>query len=198
MDITVLISIASLVLTPSAALGGVFLGQWMQRRTTREQLAAQDRRDELARAHEDRHRFTEERRAIYANFLAATTSFDDLVTGQRRILEPAMEAEAEHSPIDADFAAIHNRLVVDRGFDTAVDAAMLEYNKTLGNLELTAGDPVRASAYKLMHALMEYAILSIQSWQPRSAARRHEDAKTEREKVRNLMRSELGIVMPSE
>jgi len=69
--IPIWVTVALAFLAPVAALVGVVVGAVMQRRTTRLQLEATEKRDRELWAREDRHRFTEKKRELYAEYLDA-------------------------------------------------------------------------------------------------------------------------------
>ncbi|GAA3230805.1 hypothetical protein GCM10017691_24110 [Pseudonocardia petroleophila] len=64
-------------IAPAIAIVGVYFGQRMARTTAELQVKAQERRDQLAWAREDQHRFTEDRRDLYADFLATAEALID-------------------------------------------------------------------------------------------------------------------------
>ncbi|CAM5244037.1 hypothetical protein STENM327S_03143 [Streptomyces tendae] len=69
----------------AGALGGAFMGAWMQRRATLEQIAAQERA-------EQRNQLRTDRRASYAEVMDASERFiaslDDIVAARRALAGP--------------------------------------------------------------------------------------------------------------
>jgi hypothetical protein len=140
---------------PLAALAGVFVGQRMQRQTTREQLAEQRRRDELTWNRENRHRFTSEKRVLYADFLAAAMKFSNFgASAHARLLAQNITALAER-PDSVEQA--HSEIVEQHNYKTKLLEASLEFNDVLTRLLLIASSQVRDSAERYADYLIGLA-----------------------------------------
>ena len=70
--IPIWVTVALAFAAPVFALIGVVVGAVMNRRTTRLQLEAGRQRDRELWAREDRHRFAEQKRVLYAEYLTVT------------------------------------------------------------------------------------------------------------------------------
>lgn len=92
------------VIAAAAALLGVLLGQLLQTRREdrnwRRQREDQRRRDVALWDREDRHRFTDTKREIYAKQLEALRAFRDAAMDQIRTIDTARRAGDDRDPLN--------------------------------------------------------------------------------------------------
>jgi hypothetical protein len=164
------------LVAPVFALAGVVVGQLLQRRTTREQLEAQRRSTqeqlaeqrrtlELTWSREDKHRWTADKRRLYAEMLTAGGKAQDVVAEAyyytRRHVEE-LEAANGHQADDEE----RRNFAKEQGYVDRFLVAMNELENLRNQVALIA--PSRVQMYSgYWHQKFESAWSAIlASWSP--------------------------------
>lgn len=191
------VPLAGALIALVAGLIGVVVGGRMARKTTREQLAAQERQAELTRAREDRHRFTAEKRVIYAEFLVATDKFRDLVADTDNQIRQELDSLEEAYPAVA-LRDLHRNLSQERGYRELMSAKVDEITYLLSQLELIAPKKLHREADKLRFAVTRMSICTVDIWDPSSSDSYMAESFMARIELMKRMREDLGEYSSSE
>jgi hypothetical protein len=176
---------------PAAALGGVVLGQRMQRSTAREQLAEQRRVHELTWSREDRHRFSSEKRAIYAEFLSAVQQNAVLAESWLHSTRIEINSRLSEHPT-ADKAEVHRAIVKENGYRGKRDELDRKFRTQLAELELVAPESLREAAVQIVHVTILALNSIVLSWNNDKAFERIIEAVNARGPLLVEMRRDLG------
>ena len=140
--IPVWVTVALAFLAPVAALVGVVVGAVMQRRTTRLQLEAARVRDRELWAREDRHRFTEQKRVLYAEFVSVCVRVSERATS---ITSETFRNESKRSQ--------EPRELLDGEGNAWFEDTLVEAERLLASVNLVAAKDVFVAAEKLRSPL---------------------------------------------
>lgn len=179
------------LIAPVAALGGVVVGQRMQRETTERQLAEQRRRDVELWAREDKHRFSSAKRVLYAELLTSAGQYQRLVSDMvhktyRYIEDFPAKTGKEIEPED------RGRFLIKHEFSNKIFEAATEFSNLRNQVSLVATGRVQQAAERFASAL-EYANLTTQQvWTDEEAHRQLMDAHDEMDLLKRAMRADLG------
>jgi hypothetical protein len=178
-----LLTVLVAFIAPTAALSGVFLGQWMQRRTTREQLAEQRRRDREAHKREDQHRFTEQRRVAYAELLALVQRANS------QMYKHAANLEDDHNrPPEEQRDLYDPSRLTEVGIDA--EAAIHELDAAGSRVTLIASPSIRNASDDVLTRLTYYIDGIHQKRHMVTTGEAHQSIR-DTERLREMMRADL-------
>lgn len=179
--LTVLLALIAPASAIVAGLGGVVLGQRMARTTAAQQIEAQDRRDELARAREDQFRHVEPKRDLYAELLAVAVRFGLSMEAMREVVS---------APVGPSSIAEIQAVLIGRGTELPSDVVR-DWSLAASKVSLVAPANVRSRAFMLGTTMQVNALLLDLDEHPPEQERIAQHEKTT-EKLRDQMRADLG------
>jgi hypothetical protein len=169
---------------PVFALLGVLVGAFMQRRTTREQLAEQRRRDRELWAREDRHRFTSEKRVIYAEFLSALERASETASSWNEMWRELAQANPERDILEAI-----GQMIETGPYRSKYEEIRRELGDLLGQIDLISSGVVRIRGFEIVgHLTAGFAALTHDPSRFASAERFHK-------KVEDSLNASLAVTM---
>jgi hypothetical protein len=175
---------------PLIGYAGVLLGQWMQRRTAREQLAEQQRRDRELWDREDKHRFTEQKRLLYAEYLAAASQFGQFI--RKMASEVHLHAEAIGNAGFLDDDEARRQFIIDQRWPEELERHSGNLVNLLSQLDLVAPQSVRTAMDDMQVQLTMAPQFVGTQWNPIACDDHLREAEVRRRNLTEVMRADIS------